>query len=137
MSKFLNLRKYESLVKNSTEYASRMRHLSNRIFGESTRDHKRSKKVEQMYSREPLYMQHREINFYPRHLEIHALMVNLRNYGLFRDEHADFREEMNRLRALRGKGRPERKTKEEGKRYQAKQKKLEEAAKAKAAAECD
>ncbi len=29
----------------------------------------------------------------------------LRDYGLFRDEHKDFKEEMERLRALRGKTR--------------------------------
>lgn len=65
------------------------------------------------------------------------LMMNLRDYGLYRDEHADFREEMNRLRALRGKAPPPRKTKEEGKRWKIKQKKLEEEAKIKAAAEAD
>lgn len=138
MSKFINLSKYANLVKNDTEYGRRMRHLSNRIFGELTREtNTRSKKVMRLYAKEPLYQQHRAINFYPRHLEIHALMHNLRNYGLYRDEHADFREEMNRLRALRGKGPPPRKTKEEGKRYQAKQKKLEEEARVKAAAEID
>lgn len=30
-------------------------------------------------------------------------MRSLRDYGLYRDEHADFTEEMRRLRALRGK----------------------------------
>jgi small subunit ribosomal protein S33 len=40
-------------------------------------------------------------------------MKQLRNYGLFRDEHQDFKEEMKRLRALRGKAPPK---KGEGKR---------------------
>lgn len=43
------------------------------------------------------------INYYPRHSETGALFSHLRHYGLFRDEHADFTEEMVRLRALRGK----------------------------------
>ena len=30
-------------------------------------------------------------------------MRNLRDYGLYRDEHKDFCDEMDRLRALRGK----------------------------------
>ena len=32
-------------------------------------------------------------------------MRNLRDYGLFRDEHKDFKDEMDRLRELRGKTR--------------------------------
>lgn len=30
-------------------------------------------------------------------------MTHLRDYGLYRDEHKDFKEEYERLRALRGK----------------------------------
>lgn len=62
-------------------------------------------------------------------------MLRLREYGLYRDEHMDFNEEMKRLRLLRGKGPPPRKTKEEGKRYKKKMQKLQEEAEAKAAAE--
>lgn len=43
------------------------------------------------------------IKYYPRHPELGALMKLLREYGLYRDEHEDFKEEMVRLRALRGK----------------------------------
>ncbi|KAL5104256.1 28S ribosomal protein S33 mitochondrial [Taenia crassiceps] len=35
--------------------------------------------------------------------EYSAILSQLRQVGLFRDEHADFRDEMDRLRALRGK----------------------------------
>lgn len=42
-------------------------------------------------------------NFYPAHPQIRELMYVLRQYGLFRDEHMDFVEEMKRLRILRGK----------------------------------
>lgn len=136
MSKYINLSKYAKLVKNDTEYGRRMRHLSNRIFGEVTRPTTtQSMKVVEMFKDKPLYLRDDIINYYPRHPEMANLMGNLREYGLYRDEHADFIEEMNRLRALRGKEPPPRKTKEEGKRWKAKQKKLEEEAKAKAAAE--
>lgn len=36
-------------------------------------------------------------------METDKLMLRLREYGLFRDEHQDFKEEMKRLRELRGK----------------------------------
>lgn len=41
--------------------------------------------------------------YYPRHIETGVLMERLRYYGLYRDEHEDFKEEMERMRALRGK----------------------------------
>lgn len=138
MSKFINVAKYAKLVQNETDYARRMRHLSNRIFGEVTRPTtSQSMKVIQLFSETPLYLRKEVINHYPRHPEMGRLMWNLRSYGLYRDEHADWREEMKRLRALRGKAPPERKTKEEGRRWKAKQKKLEEEAKARAAAGLD
>lgn len=43
------------------------------------------------------------IDYYPRHVETGLLMQHLRSYGLFRDEHEDFKEEMKRMRELRGK----------------------------------
>lgn len=135
MSKFVNVTKYAKIVKTESEYGRRMRHLSNRIFGEVTRPTtSQSMKVVQMFSEEPLYLRNEVINYYPRHVEMGWIMYRLREYGLFRDEHADFREEMNRLRALRGKGPPPRKTKEEGKRWKKQQEKLKEAAAAAEAA---
>lgn len=46
------------------------------------------------------------MQYYPRYKETYYLMVHLRELGLFRDEHEDFKEEMKRLRKLRGKGPP-------------------------------
>lgn len=43
------------------------------------------------------------IDYYHRLPEAHYLFVFMRNYGLFRDEHADFKDEMKRQRKLRGK----------------------------------
>lgn len=128
--KYINLAKYAKLVKVDTEYAQRMKHLSNRIFGEATRPatHK-SKQIIQLYSEESYHLRQDVINYYPRHPQFHRLMSQLRKYGLYRCELADWNEEMDRLRALRGVGPPPRKTKEEGKRWKAKQKKLEEEAK--------
>ena len=56
-----------------------------------------------MYSQEPLYKSDFMVRYYPRHPEIGNLMSKLRDYGLFRDEHQHFKEEMIRLRILRGK----------------------------------
>lgn len=42
-------------------------------------------------------------NYYPPHPQIRNLVYILRQYGLFRDEHMDFVEEMKRLKTLRGK----------------------------------
>lgn len=42
-------------------------------------------------------------NYYPPHPQIRELVYILRQYGLYRDEHMDFVEEMKRLRVLRGK----------------------------------
>lgn len=56
-----------------------------------------------LLSEEPRYKTESWINYYPRHVELGHLTKHLRNYGLFRDEHEDYREEQIRLRALRGK----------------------------------
>lgn len=48
-------------------------------------------------------MKTHKVDYYPRHEETYWLMRHLRDYGLFRDEHQDFNDEMKRLRALRGK----------------------------------
>lgn len=127
--------KYVQLAKVGSNYARRMKHLSNRIFGEVSRQTSpQSMKVVQMYSEKPLYLRDDIVNYYPRHVETGMLMRKLRELGLYRDEHEDFKEEMKRLRVMRGKGPPARKTKEEGKRYKKKMAKLaEEAAKAAAA----
>ncbi|KAF5280828.1 hypothetical protein FQR65_LT14935 [Abscondita terminalis] len=81
-----NYAKYADLTKLTTEYARRMTRLMVRILSEQPRNLRR-----EIYA------------YYPRHIETGILMKNLRSYGLYRDEHEDFKEEMDRLRALRGK----------------------------------
>ncbi|KAH8369209.1 hypothetical protein KR009_004319 [Drosophila setifemur] len=125
--------KYTELIKLGTQYARRMNYLSNRIFGEVARTtNEKSMKVchphqlncsyqlwiipcqvVRMFSEEPIHKRDYVVNWYPRHVETHLLMKNLRDYGLFRDEHQDFKDEMKRLRKLRGKAPPK---KGEGKR---------------------
>ncbi|XP_037954239.1 28S ribosomal protein S33, mitochondrial-like [Teleopsis dalmanni] len=110
--------KYGDLIKLGTQYARRMNYLSNRIFGEVAREtNPKSMKVVRMYAEEPIHKRDYVVNWYPRHVETHILMKNLRAYGLFRDEHQDFKEEMKRVRKLRGKAAPK---KGEGKRAQKK-----------------
>ncbi|XP_052869718.1 small ribosomal subunit protein mS33 [Anopheles bellator] len=106
--------KYKDLAKLGTTYSRRMNYLSNRIFGEVARPtNSQSMKVVKMFSEEPIHQRDYVVNWYPRHVETHLLAMKLREYGLFRDEHQDFKEEMKRLRALRGKAPPK---KGEGKR---------------------
>ncbi|CAG4992297.1 28S ribosomal protein S33, mitochondrial [Colias croceus] len=99
-----NYVKYAQLIKGTSNYARRMQRLSNRIFGEvATQTNPSSLKVVKMFAARPLHTNEEILHYYPRHIETHALMLKLREYGLFRDEHQDFVEEMKRLRALRGK----------------------------------
>jgi len=42
-------------------------------------------------------------DYYPAHPQIRELTYRLRAHGLFRDEHQDFKEEIKRLKILRGK----------------------------------
>ena len=52
------------------------------------------------------YEERKEIvNYYPAHEQTTKLIRRLRYYGLYRDEHEDFKEEMERLRKIRGKSR--------------------------------
>jgi len=102
--------KYANLTKLTTEYARRMNRLSNRIFGEVVRPtNSKSMRVVKLFSEEPMNQRKDIYAYYPRHVETGLLMMNLRNYGLFRDEHEDFKEEMDRMRALRGKAKNTRK----------------------------
>lgn len=45
----------------------------------------------------------RNYKYYPAHPQIRALTHTLREYGLFRDEHRDFNEEMKKIAISRGK----------------------------------
>ncbi|KAL5274795.1 MRPS33 family protein [Megaselia abdita] len=102
--------KHVQIFSAATQYSRRMQYLSNRIFGEVTRNtNEKSMKVVKMFSEEPLHKRENIQKWYPRHNETYILMKKLRECGLFRDEHEDFKEEMKRLRRLRGKGPPEKK----------------------------
>lgn len=97
---------YARALKSQSEYAKRMKLLSDSIFGEVRRPNtsKESLKVVHHLSKRPYELRKEIVEYYPPHDEIAKLMTTLRNYGLYRDEHADFKEEMDRLRRLRGKG---------------------------------
>ncbi|CAL8101678.1 unnamed protein product [Orchesella dallaii] len=100
---------YLKLVKLDTSYAKKMERLSNRIFGNPLRPITKKQDminhtgVVDELKEEPVDKQDRVRNWYPRHRETHKLVMALRDYGLFRDEHEDFREEIKRQKALRGK----------------------------------
>ncbi|XP_016922846.1 small ribosomal subunit protein mS33 [Apis cerana] len=98
------MNKYLILAKANTNYAKHMNRLSNRIFGEVTRTvNSKSMKVVKLFSEKPLQKRSEIVDYYPRHYETTELMKHLRNYGLFRNEHQDFKEEYDRLREFRGK----------------------------------
>ncbi|XP_043564861.1 28S ribosomal protein S33, mitochondrial [Chiloscyllium plagiosum] len=97
-----------------SKYARHMMRLSSQIFQEVVRPtDERSTKVVKLFSEQPLALQKQVYEWYPQHNQYYALMKKLRLFGLYRDEHEDFKEEMRRLRKLRGKGKPK---KGEGKR---------------------
>ncbi|XP_078038725.1 mitochondrial ribosomal protein S33 [Augochlora pura] len=96
--------KYVNLAKVGTSYAKKMNRLSNKIFNEVTRDtNQKSMKVVKLLSELPVNKNPEIVKYYPQHVEIDKLMHQLRLYGLYRDEHADFKEDYERRRELRGK----------------------------------
>ncbi|XP_014679617.1 PREDICTED: 28S ribosomal protein S33, mitochondrial-like [Priapulus caudatus] len=91
----------------ASNYAKRMARLSARIFGEVTRPtNSKSMKVVTLFSEKPMQKREEVVDYYPNLPVIDRLMRQLRQLGLYRDEHLDFKEEMHRLRKLRGKGAP-------------------------------
>ncbi|KAG5267459.1 hypothetical protein AALO_G00221970 [Alosa alosa] len=97
-----------------SNYAVRMARLSARIFGDVVRPtDSKSMKVVQLFKEPPMAQKKEVYDWYPQHKIYYAMTQKLRYMGLFRDEHEDFKEEMRRLRKLRGKGKPK---KGEGKR---------------------
>ncbi|TWW65082.1 small ribosomal subunit protein mS33 [Takifugu rubripes] len=97
-----------------SSYAVRMARLSAQIFGEVVNPaDSRSLKVVQLFQELPLAKRKEVHEWYPEHKIYYAMTQKLRFLGLFRDEHEDFKEEMIRLRKLRGKVKPK---KGEGKR---------------------
>jgi len=95
---------YTRALKSETDYARKMKRLSCQIFGEARRPHTPSTAaLEAQMAREPKEQAERWICYYPAHEEAAELFTSLRDHGLYRDEYKDFCEEMQRLRALRGK----------------------------------
>lgn len=97
---------YARALRSSSEYAKRMQHLSDSIFGDvrrpTTADGRR---VEKILARKPYDTREEIVQYYPAHEHTARLMRKLRLYGLYRDEHEDFKDEMERLRQIRGKSR--------------------------------
>jgi len=95
---------YARTMKSDSDYATNMKRLSNQIFGE--KKYKlpyRENNIYKTFRKEPREQNERWITYYPAVEEANELMRVLRDYGLYRDEHKDFCEEMQRLRVLRGK----------------------------------
>ncbi|VDK40810.1 unnamed protein product [Taenia asiatica] len=88
------------MTSRGTMYSRRIALLASRIFGDTSSVYPPPKVVRVM-SELPEAIKVRD--WYPPLEEYSAILSHLRQVGLFRDEHADFREEMDRLRALRGK----------------------------------
>ncbi|CAH8568728.1 unnamed protein product [Heterobilharzia americana] len=87
----------------SSPYAKRMTLLAGRIFKDVGRQiDNKSMKVVKIMSELPRPMILKD--YYTSLEEYSSILWKLRYLGLYRDEHADFREEMARQRKLRGKG---------------------------------
>merc|ERR1719242_489026 len=56
-------------------------------------------------SRKPYELRKEIVEYYPAHEHITKLLAHLRAYGLYRDEHADFKEEQAKVRRLKKKKR--------------------------------
>lgn len=96
----------------ASNFTKRMTLLAGRIFVDVGRvDCERNLKLVKIMSEKPMPIIKKD--YYPPLEELHHVMVKLRYLGLYRDEHADFTDAMNRLRELRGKGK---RRKGEGKR---------------------
>jgi len=82
-------------VPEMSSYAKRMTLLSGRIFGEITRPYEyKTMKIQRLFQNTPIENKQMIQRYFPPHPMLHFLTKVLRNYGLFRDEHADFQEEM-------------------------------------------
>ncbi|KAG9461788.1 small ribosomal subunit protein mS33 [Eleutherodactylus coqui] len=92
-------------MSSMSSYAIHMSRLGARIFGEVVwPTNTKSMKVVKLFSEQPLAKRKGVYDWYPPHDVYTPLMRNLRFLGLYRDEHEDFKEEMKRMRRLRGKG---------------------------------
>jgi len=106
IGKSVRIFNYARTLKSNSEYANKMNRLSNQIFGEVKRPTSfNSMRIVNRLSRAPYEEMEVHNQYYPALEETTELMTVLRDYGLYRDEHEDFKDEMERLRALRGKAR--------------------------------
>jgi len=100
-AKFYN---YARALQSQTRYAKQMKLLSDSIFGEVKRPtSQESMKVVHHWSKRPYEIRKEIVEYYPAHEETTKLMTQLRDYGLYRDEHKDFKDFMSDMRKLRGK----------------------------------
>ncbi|VDO05682.1 unnamed protein product [Rodentolepis nana] len=88
------------MTSKATVYSQRIALLASRIFADTTSSYP-PPKVVRIMSEQPEAVKIRD--WYPPLEEYSEILATLRRIGLYRDEHADFRDEMDRLRALRGK----------------------------------
>nr|XP_012804512.2 28S ribosomal protein S33, mitochondrial-like [Jaculus jaculus] len=86
-----------------SEYALHMSRLSARLFGEVTRPtDSKSMKVVKLFSEQPLAKRNETYDWYPNHNTYYVLMGTLCFFGLYRDEHQDFKNEQRHLKKLHG-----------------------------------
>eukprot|EP00095_Tigriopus_kingsejongensis_P009292 snap_masked-scaffold175_size286436-processed-gene-1.10 protein:Tk09292 transcript:snap_masked-scaffold175_size286436-processed-gene-1.10-mRNA-1 annotation:"mitochondrial 28s ribosomal protein s33" len=86
------------------DYLKRVKFLRDSILGEVRRPtSNKSMRLVKMLSRKPYQDREEIVNYYPALDHTSELMKQLRDYGLYRDEHEDYKDEMERLRQLRGK----------------------------------
>lgn len=68
-----------------SDYAKRMARLSARIFTEVARPtNEKSMKVVKLYAAKPIEKSPEIVEYYPRHVELSALMRRLQYLGLYR-----------------------------------------------------
>ncbi|NXR61216.1 RT33 protein, partial [Rhadina sibilatrix] len=103
-------------MSNVSSYALRMARLSAQIFGDVVRPtDSKSMKVVKLFSEQPLAKREQLYNWYLPVLGYGTKNVyqKLCYFGLYSDEHQDFKEEMRPLKNFHGKEKPK---KREGKR---------------------
>ncbi|GAU95986.1 hypothetical protein RvY_07497 [Ramazzottius varieornatus] len=100
------------MAATSSRYTQMMERLSRRIFNEPLKPlNSKGHRIVKAFSEKPIDARPEITNYYPPLPQLWKMVRVLRQHGLFRDEHLDFNEEMERLRVLRGKVRPKREPK--------------------------
>eukprot|EP00088_Acartia_fossae_P039516 TRINITY_DN41142_c0_g1_i1.p1 TRINITY_DN41142_c0_g1~~TRINITY_DN41142_c0_g1_i1.p1 ORF type:complete len:132 (+),score=46.53 TRINITY_DN41142_c0_g1_i1:383-778(+) len=106
IGKAVKIYTYARTLQSNSEYASRMTRLSKQIFGEVARPtSSEGMNIVNRLSQEPHELKQHYVEYHPATEEKTELFRVLRSYGLYRDEHEDFKEEMRAARARRGKAR--------------------------------